>query len=149
MIATNPVLPWQVIMTGFRKFIVPEYHKLIEVGVLTEDDNLELLEGYLVHKMSRNPPHDGTIQMAVRALTPALPNHWGIRVQSAVTLTDSEPEPDISVVQGNVRSYLCELNTPGRLAAFVIRSDSGSQETCPWQYSDRENGERASMLLRI
>jgi len=58
MIATAPALPWQGTMAGFRRFTVPEYHRLIEIGVLTEDDNLELLEGYLVHKMSRNPPHD-------------------------------------------------------------------------------------------
>src|SRR5262245_41857157 len=57
-------LPWQGTMAGFRRFSVAEYHKLIEIGILTEDDNLELLEGYLVHKMSRNPPHDATIQKA-------------------------------------------------------------------------------------
>jgi hypothetical protein len=37
-----------------------------ELGVLTEDDNLELLEGYLVHKMSRNPPHDACLQKTAK-----------------------------------------------------------------------------------
>jgi hypothetical protein len=50
-------------MAGFRRFSVPEYHRLIEIGILTEDDNLELLEGYLVHKRTRKPPHDGTPQL--------------------------------------------------------------------------------------
>src|SRR5262245_58379046 len=54
MSPTLAPLPLQGTMAGFRRFTVPEYHKLIEIGVLTEDDNLELLEGYLVHKMARN-----------------------------------------------------------------------------------------------
>jgi len=48
-------------MAGFRRFSVQEYHKLIELGILTENDNLELLEGYLVEKMPLDPIHDGTI----------------------------------------------------------------------------------------
>ena len=52
-------LPIQGMMAGFRRFSVAEYHKLIQLGILTEDDNLELLEGYLVHKLPRKPPHDG------------------------------------------------------------------------------------------
>jgi len=43
-------------MAGFRRFSVPEYQHLCELGILTEHDNLELLEGYLVHKMTRNAP---------------------------------------------------------------------------------------------
>jgi hypothetical protein len=54
-------------LAGFRRFTVDEYHWLIEKGFLTEDDNLELLEGYLVLKMSRNPPHDATLQLADEA----------------------------------------------------------------------------------
>ena len=41
---------------GFRRFSLAEYHHLAQLGILTEDDNLELLEGYLVHKMTRTPP---------------------------------------------------------------------------------------------
>jgi len=42
-------------MPGFRRFSVAEYHKLIEFGVLTENDQLELLDGYLVEKMPHDP----------------------------------------------------------------------------------------------
>ena len=31
-----------------RRFTVPEYHQLIKAGILDEDDNIELLEGWLV-----------------------------------------------------------------------------------------------------
>ena len=99
-------LPYQGIMAGFRRFSVAEYHRLIEIGILTEDDNLELLEGYLVHKMSRNPPHDAAIQKITKKLLRVLPAGWDLRVLSAVTLKESEPEPDFAVVRGDETAYL-------------------------------------------
>ena len=127
MIATSPALPWQGMMAGFRQFSVPEYHKLIEIGVLTEDDDLELLEGYLVHKMSRNPPHDGTIQLVLHILNAVLPTGWCLRAQSAVTLSDSEPEPDIVAVQGNERTYLLRHPTASAVGVVIEVADSTLQ----------------------
>lgn len=124
MIATPPQLPLLGTQAGFRRFSVPEYHKLTEIGVLTEDDNLELIEGYLVLKMSRNPPHDGTIQIEAQAIQAALPAGWTVRVQCAVTLPDSEPEPDIAVVRGNVRSYIARHPGINDIGALIEVADS-------------------------
>jgi Uma2 family endonuclease len=124
MIATQPQLPLLGTMAGFRRFSVPEYHKLIEIGLLTEDDNLELIEGYLVNKMARNPPHDGTIQIQSRSLEMASPTGWCVRVQCAVTLPDSEPEPDLAVVRGNIRSYLTRHPDVSDIGTLIEVSDS-------------------------
>ncbi|HLX64746.1 MAG TPA: hypothetical protein VKX17_25975 [Planctomycetota bacterium] len=40
---------------------VDEYHRMIDSGELGEEDNIELIEGRLIKKISRNPPHDGTL----------------------------------------------------------------------------------------
>src|ERR1700682_2916036 len=106
MTALAAPLPILGPQAGFRRFSVDEYHRLIQIGILTEDDNLELIEGYLVHKMSRNPPHDGTLQLIQDVLPSVLPPGWCLREQSAITLRDSEPEPDGAVVRGNARTYL-------------------------------------------
>ncbi|MBM3995155.1 MAG: Uma2 family endonuclease [Planctomycetes bacterium] len=127
MIATAPSLPWQGTMAGFRRFSVPEYHKLIEIGVLTEDDNLELLEGYLVHKMSRNLPHDGTIQANEHFVTNSLPTGWCLRTQCAVTLPDSEPEPDIAIVRGNYRAFMTKHPTVSDIGQLIEVADSTLQ----------------------
>jgi Uma2 family endonuclease len=111
-------LPLQGTLAGFRRFSVPEYHKLIEIGMLTEDDNLELLEGYLVHKMPHNPPHDRIIQRMNRRLMGLLPAGWDLRIQSAVTMTDSEPEPDVVIVRGDDSTY--EHRHPGPLDIGVL-----------------------------
>jgi hypothetical protein len=111
-------------MAGFRRFSVTEYHRLIEVGILTEDDNLELLEGYLVHKMSRNPPHDAAIQKGTKKWLRLLPPGWDLRVQSAVTLADSELEPDFAIVRGDETVYVTRHPTAADIALVIEVSDS-------------------------
>jgi Uma2 family endonuclease len=90
---------------SLRRFSVEEYHQMIQIGILDENDNVELIEGYVVNKMSRNPPHDSAIRILSKYLERLLPPGWDFRVQSAITLSDSEPEPDLAVVRGDFRSY--------------------------------------------
>ncbi len=116
--------PLRATMAGFRRFTVAEYHKLIEIGVLTENDDLELLDGYLVEKMPHDPIHDGTIQLVEDALRALLPVGWCARVQSAVTLSKSEPEPDITVARGDKRSYLAKHPGPSDIALVVEVSNT-------------------------
>src|SRR5438128_2109330 len=83
-----------------RKFTVNEYHRLLEIGVLKEQDAVELLEGWVAPRFPHSPPHDATIGKASRQLAQVLPADRIVRVQSAITTADSEPEPDLAVVPG-------------------------------------------------
>jgi len=111
-------------MAGFRRFTIAEYHRLIELGMLTEDDNLELLDGYLVHKMARNPPHDAAIQKGTKKWLRLLPAGWDLRVQSAITLTTSEPEPDFAIVRGDEQAYLARHPLAADIGLVIEVSDS-------------------------
>jgi Uma2 family endonuclease len=124
MIVQAIQIPWQGTMAGLRRFSVAEYHKLIEIGILTEDDNLELLEGYLVHKMSRNPPHDAAIQKIVKKLFRLLPPDWDLRVQSAITLSTSEPEPDLAIVRGDENNYVAHHPGPADIGLVIEVADA-------------------------
>src|SRR5207253_885046 len=88
-----------------RPFSVDEYHRLVSANILTEDDAVELLEGWIIYKMPRDPQHDTAIALAQRAIGMKLPPAWHYRGQSAVTTSDSEPEPDGAVLAGHVRAY--------------------------------------------
>jgi Uma2 family endonuclease len=88
-----------------RRFSVAEYHRLIEAGILGESERCELLEGWIVPKMSRNSPHDVSLDMAQEAIRGVLPAGWRLREQLAITLSDSEPEPDLAVVRGPAQRY--------------------------------------------
>ena len=117
-------LPYQGTMAGFRRFSVAEYHQLIDIGILTEDDDLELLEGYLVHKMAPDPPHDVAIQKTNKCLVRlALPG-WDVRCQCAITLDKSEPEPDFALVRGDETAYLARHPGPADIGLVIEVSDS-------------------------
>jgi Uma2 family endonuclease len=92
-------------------FSVARYQRMIETGILTGDDKVELLENYVVLKMPRNPRHDSSVQRMLRPLLGVLPTGWDIRIQLAVTLLDSQPEPDFAIVRGSAVNY--EANHPG------------------------------------
>ena len=58
---------------SLRRFSVAEYQQMIQTGILDDEDKVELLSGFVVLKMPRNPPHDGTIQLVRRQLERASP----------------------------------------------------------------------------
>jgi hypothetical protein len=106
------------------RFSVARYQKMIETGLLTSEDKVELLENYMVLKMPRNPLHDSTIQRLLRPLLRALPATWDLRVQSAITLTDSQPEPDFAVVRGSSQDYSARHPLPADVGLLVEVADS-------------------------
>lgn len=85
---------------------VEQYHAMIEAGILTDDDPVELLEGWLVFKMPKNPPHQAATRLVRSAIEKRLPNGWYVDSQEPITLPDSEPEPDVVVVRGETLDYL-------------------------------------------
>jgi Uma2 family endonuclease len=97
---------------------------MIEAGVLTEDDRVELLEGLIVTKMPHKPPHDTSVSVLLRRLWTKLPDEWIVHVQSAVTLATSEPEPDLAVVRGPEERYRAAHPTPKDIAMLVEVADT-------------------------
>src|SRR5262245_61942411 len=120
LVSLNPVMPPFPVCT----LTVDAYHRMIQAGILTEDDPVELLEGWIVPKMARNPPHDGAIDLTDEALRARLPAGWRIRTQEAITTTDSEPEPDLAVVRGTARSYANHHPGPSDVGLVVEVADS-------------------------
>src|SRR5438067_2547299 len=96
-----PLSPEQPQRSPRQQMTVTEFHRLIHDGVLGENDRVELLEGWMVPKMTHNPLHDGVIQIVSKRLERHLPSQWSMRIQSAITTADSEPEPDVAVVRGD------------------------------------------------
>jgi Uma2 family endonuclease len=109
---------------SIARFSVARYQKMIEAGILTSEDKVELLENYVVLKMGRNPPHDGTIDLIDETLTPIVPRGWRLRVQLTVVLADSQPEPDFAIVRGNARTYMARHPSPADVGLIIEVADS-------------------------
>ncbi len=87
------------------KFSVDQYHEMIHAEILGEDDPIELLEGVLVTKMPKNPQHSLVTHLIREALARLISLGWCVNTQEPITLADSEPEPDVAIIQGSPRQY--------------------------------------------
>ena len=83
-----------------RRFTSDEVWKMVEIGLLGEDEPYELLDGELVYVSPQGEPH----AKAIARLTMILAAEYGprgqvVRVQSPIGgIPDSIPEPDLAVV---------------------------------------------------
>ncbi|MEG4589407.1 Uma2 family endonuclease [Microcoleus sp. MOSTC5] len=106
---------------------IEQYHAIIQAGILTDDDSVELLEGWLVFKIPKNPPHRATTRLVRTALENILPAGWYVDSQEPITLSNSEPEPDIVVVRGDTLQYLDRHPGAEDIALIVEVSDTTLQ----------------------
>lgn len=109
------------------RLTVKQYHQMIEDGILTADDPVELLEGLLVTKMSKKPQHSLATQLLSDAFAPLMPTGWFVNSQEPITTADSEPEPDIAVIRGNRRDYRQQHPKPDMVALVVEVADATLQ----------------------
>ncbi len=110
--------------SGFRQFTVDEYHQMIRAGILIDGEPIELLEGFMVRKMSHGLRHDSGMDRIEGLLPALLPTGWFVRCQRAVTLTDSEPEPDYAIVRGPRTRYGASHPTPPDIGLIIEFADS-------------------------
>jgi Uma2 family endonuclease len=103
---------------------VHEYERITAAGAL-EDDRVELIDGYLVRKTAKNPPHSWTTREILDLLAGLLPPGWIWRLEQPVRIPDfDEPEPDIAIVRGNKDDYKRRTPEPTDVALLVEVSET-------------------------
>jgi Putative restriction endonuclease len=106
-----------------RRWTRAEFDRLIDIGVFSPDERLELLGGELIMSEPQNSAHYTAIGLVDDALRAALPRGWLVRTQGPIELDDeSQPEPDIAVTPGERRSY--SRRHPSRPALVVEVAES-------------------------
>ncbi len=88
-----------------HRFSVAQYHQLGELGVLTPEDNVELLEGWIVQKMNQRPLHGFVVRLLADWFARELPAGWLCQCQLPITTERSEPEPDIAIIRGSHQEF--------------------------------------------
>lgn len=110
--------------TPLRRFTVEEYEGLLAAGVLPPELRTELVEGWIVEKVTHNPAHDSTMQRVGKLLIQNLPGDWEPRIQLSTVMDDGEPEPDFAVVRGPVGRYDRHHPRPHDIELLIEVSDS-------------------------
>ncbi len=91
------------------RFTVEVYEEMIRAGIITEDDPIELLDGWITPKMTKNAPHLAATVAVNQTLVRAVPRGWCVVPEHPIRLAASMPEPDMMVVRGDAHSYIDRL----------------------------------------
>jgi Uma2 family endonuclease len=102
-----------------RRFTVNEYYRMAEVGILSPDERVELIEGEIVDMAPIGSRHAACVDRLNRDFVPALGDRAIVRVQGPLRLHDySEPEPDLVILRPRDDFYAEE--TPGPADALLV-----------------------------
>jgi Uma2 family endonuclease len=107
-------------------YTVEEYERMAAAGLITPADRLVLIEGRLVKKMTKYPPHTTATNIAHRTIGALLPAGWHARKEDPVRIPgrNSEPEPDVSVARGDDKTYSLRHPNEADIALIVEIADS-------------------------
>jgi Uma2 family endonuclease len=83
-----------------RRIRLEEYHRIIEAGILGEDERVQLIDGMLVTMPPQGRAHAFVVQELTRVFARHLGDEFRVLCQLPLALAgDSEPEPDLAVVR--------------------------------------------------
>jgi Uma2 family endonuclease len=108
-----------------RRFTTAEYHRMGEVGILHEDDRVELIEGEIVQMAAMGEKHASRIARLNHLFFDTLGRAAVVWVQCPIPLSEhTEPEPDFALLRPRQDFYASGLPGPGDVLLLVEVSDS-------------------------
>jgi Uma2 family endonuclease len=97
---------------ALRLFTVDEVLRMVEVGILDEDEPVELLDGELIVMSPQGPAHRTLAVLLRDRLQRAYGDRCHVQDHSNIVAGErSLPEPDVAVVRGDARAYFDRLPT--------------------------------------
>ncbi len=110
------------------KWTIDEYHRMIDAGILS-DRKVELLKGEIVEMSPEGEPHAYSSGEAGDYLAKLLAGRAKIRHAKPITLpNNSEPEPDIAIVQPLGREYRQHHPYPENIFWLIEYSNSSLEK---------------------
>lgn len=125
----QPVMPEEPVLP----LSVDGYHALLKAGVIQDGDPVELLEGFLVPKMTKGLRHELARRRLMRRLAALAPIEFFVDTQGAATLITSEPEPDVFVIRGTEEDYADHHAGPTETVLVAEISESSLRRDSNWK----------------
>jgi Uma2 family endonuclease len=91
-------------MSLMQTVSVETYHQMGNEGLIGKDT--ELLYGTIYKKPRKSPMECVLTSVLIRAISPIESDGYFVRSFGPITCADSEPEPNVSVVRGEIDDYL-------------------------------------------
>ena len=108
-----------------KRFRAADFRKMTEVGILPEESGWEVIDGYLIDKMSIGSKHAGTVNELTQSLIILLGRGTIVAVQNPIHIDDyNEPEPDIALLKPREDFYKKSHATSEDVLLLIEISDS-------------------------
>ncbi|MBC7900594.1 MAG: Uma2 family endonuclease [Saprospiraceae bacterium] len=89
-----------------KRFRVEEFRKMTEAGILPEESGWEIIDGYLIDKMTIGSKHASVVNRLTNILSAFAANGAIVSVQNPVHIDDyNEPEPDVAILKSRQDFY--------------------------------------------
>lgn len=107
------------------RFDVDYYYKLMEAGLLPEDNSTEIIDGELIEKMPIGKLHAGIVGKLTMLLAAQVAGKAIVWVQNPVRLNRrSEPQPDVALLKLRADFYTENHPTPTDVLLLIEVSDT-------------------------
>jgi len=114
-----------------RLFDVDEYHRMAEVGILTREDRVELIDGEIIEMTPIGAPHGRCVMFLNDVFVRRLEGRAILSPQLSVRLhRRTEPQPDIMLLRPPLARYAKTIPGPGDVLLIIEVADTS-------QYRDR------------
>lgn len=111
-----------------RRFTVEEYHRMGQVGLLGEDERVELIDGWILPMSPVGSRHAACVSLLNRVLRPVEATAI-VRVEDPIILNDdTEPQPDIAVVQFKANLYADAHPCPEDVLLLIEVAETSLEE---------------------
>ena len=110
-------------MYTLTKWSLSDYHKMIEAGILS-DRRVELICGDIIEMSPEGPLHRFINHTTVKYLRTLLKDQAEVIEAHPITLSDSEPEPDIVIARFPDRLYLTRHPYPEDIYWLIEIADT-------------------------
>ncbi|RRR70596.1 MAG: Uma2 family endonuclease [Candidatus Viridilinea halotolerans] len=108
-----------------KQFSVDDYNRMREVGILAEDDRLELLAGEIYTMSPVGPLHVALVNRLNRLLQRQVGEQGIVSVQNPIRLDQrSEPQPDLAILAPRADFYSGALATADDVLLLIEVADS-------------------------
>jgi len=108
-----------------RRFTVTQYHQMVEAGILTADDRVELIEGEIVEMSPVGRQHAACVKRLIKLFSQQVSERAVVAAQDPVELSDrSEPQPDFILLQPRPDFYEARHPLPQDILLLVEVADT-------------------------
>jgi Uma2 family endonuclease len=109
-------------------FTVDDYMRMLDAGILTEDDPIELIDGEIIEMSPIGDLHAGCVIRLTMLFTRLVGLTAFVSVQNPIRLDNySEPQPDLALLKPRNDYYAQAKPTPADVFLIVEVADSSVQ----------------------